>query len=29
MSNYPNGIDDDTHFNDFGAKVIASMVAEN
>lgn len=26
--NYPNGIDDDTHFNDFGAKVIASMVAE-
>lgn len=26
--NYPNGLDDNTHFSNYGAKVIASLVAE-
>ena len=26
--NYPEGIEDNTHFSDYGAKVIANLVAE-
>ncbi|MNC95448.1 Rhamnogalacturonan acetylesterase RhgT [compost metagenome] len=26
--NYPNGLDDNTHFSDYGAEIIAGLVAK-